>query len=138
MADGATRRAVAAIGALWALGLVFAACSGTSHGYVPRALQGTPAYEWHGVLLVSAAISVESLVLSWLLLKAPLRPVVRTIAALAVFGAAFAVGIADTVRGMPGWYYVNTFWTMLVVAVLAMRLLVQAAIALRARAKTPR
>ena len=139
MAAGSTRRGAIAVAVLWAIGIVLAACSGTSHGYVPRELRDTLPYEWRGVLFIATAISLESLALYWLLFRlGALRALARTAAALALFGALFALGIVTMVTDMPGWYYVNTFWTMLVLLVLAARLLVQISAAAIARLRARR
>ena len=135
MTRSATRRGAVATAALWLLGAGFAASRGHSHGLVapgidPAALP----YEWPGVLFESALIGVEALGLFWLIFKLTAwRPLARTLVAFVLFLALVACCIATTVTDLPDWYYVNAFWTMLVLLMLAVRLVAQLAAAVIAR-----
>jgi hypothetical protein len=138
MAWSATRRGAVAVAALWLLGVGFVARSGNSHGLVaPRIDRAALPYEWQGVLFESALMGVEAFALFWLLFKlATWRTLTRTLVAFVLFLALVACSIATTVTDMPGWYYVNTLWTMLVLLMLAVRLVAQLAGAVLARTRT--
>jgi peptidoglycan/LPS O-acetylase OafA/YrhL len=124
---GPSRRGAFAITLLWLLGVALAARGGSSHGLVPSNVdRAAPAYEWRGVLVESAVIGAEALALYWLLFKMKRwSALARTLAACALFGALVAFCILTTVTDMPGWYYVNTLWTMLVLLILAVRLVLE-------------
>ena len=120
---GANRRGALAIALLWLLGVALAAWGGTSHGFVPEVDRATLPYEWRGVLFESAVIGAEAFALFWLLFKLRrLSALARTVAACALFASLATFCILTTVTDMPGWYYVNTVWTMLVLLILAVRL----------------
>ena len=138
MAWSATRRSAVAVAALWLIGVGFATRSGTAHGLVAHGIdRAALPYEWPGVLFESALMGVESFALFWLLFKLTAwRPLARTQLAFVLFLTLVAYGIATTVTDMPGWYYVNTMWTMLVLLMLTVRLVVQLAGAVLARTRT--
>ena len=140
MAWSATRRGAVAVTALWLLGVGLVATSGNSHGLVePRLDRASLPYEWRGVVFESAVIGAEALALFWLLFKATrLTALSRTLAAFALFAALVTFCILTTVTDMPGWYYINTAWTMLVLLMLATRLALQAGAAALARARAAR
>ena len=135
-----TRRGAVAATALWLLGAGFAASRGNMHGLVaPGIDRATLPYDWSGVLFESSQIGVEAFALFWLLFKRPTwRPLARTLAAFALFLALVAFCIATTVTDMPGWYYVNAPWTLLVLLMLTVRLVVQLAAAVLARGRARR
>ena len=127
MRMNASRRGASGVTLLWLLGIVLAARGGSSHGLVAANVdRATLPYEWRGVLFESAVIGAEALALFWLLFKLTRwSALVRTLAAFALFAALVAYCVATTFTDMPGWYYVNTFWTMLVLLVLAVRLVLE-------------
>ena len=120
------RRGAVAICLLWLLGAALAALSGNSHGFVPESVRATLPYEWRGVLLESAVIGAEAFALYWLLFKTGRwNALVRTLVACALFAALVTFCILTTVTDMPGWYYVNAFWTTLVLVILVVRLVLE-------------
>ena len=135
----AARSGAFALATLWLLGAAGAILSGWSHGFVPSRADGAPLpYEWRGVLFECAVMAVESLALYGLLFRlrrgGRLR---RTLAAVVLFLALAAYGILTVVTDMPGWYYVNTLWTLFLLLVLATAFATQALarLALRLRAR---
>ncbi|MCK9684556.1 hypothetical protein [Scleromatobacter humisilvae] len=121
------RRGALAVTLLWLLGVALAARGGSSHGLVaPHVDRAALPYEWRGVAFESVVIGAEAFALFWLLLRMTRwSPLVRTFAAGALFVALATFCILTTVTDMPGWYYVNTLWTMLVLLILAVRLVLE-------------
>jgi len=127
-----------AITVMWLLGVAGAILSGWSHGYVDQRIAASLPYEWGGVVFVCAVMGVEALALHGLLFRlrrwGRLR---RTLAALSLFLALATFSILTTVTDMPGWYYVNSTWTLFMLLVLgvsfATQLLARLVLRLRAR-----
>lgn len=140
MAWSETRRGGVAVTVLWLLGVGLVAASGNSHGLVDSGVdRASLPYEWHGVVFESAVLGAEALALFWLLFKTRrLTALSRTLAAFVLFAALVTFCILTTITDMPGWYYINTAWTMLVLLMLAARLAVQLGAAALARTRTPR
>ena len=140
MAWSEIRRGGVAVTVLWLLGVGLVAASGNSHGLVDSGVDRVSLpYEWRGVVFESAVIGAEALALFWLLFKIRrLTALSRTLAAFVLFAALVTFCILTTVTDMPGWYYINTAWTMLVLLMLAVRLAVQLGAAALARTRTPR
>ena len=138
MTMDAKRRGAVAVGLLWLLGVALAARGGSSHGLVaPGVDRATLAFEWRGVLFESGVIGAEAFALFWLLFKvARWSALSRTFAACVLFAALVVFCILTTVTDMPGWYYVNTFWTMLVLLILAVRLVLELVALAIARRRT--
>ena len=136
----AKRRGALAVALLWLLGVALAARGGSAHGLVsPQVDRAALPYEWRGVVFESAVIGVEAFALFWLLFKMPRRSAfARTLAAFVLFVALVTFCVLTTVTDMPGWYYVNTFWTMLVLLILAVRLVLELIALTIARGRTRR
>ena len=123
----AARRGGIAVAALWLMGVGFAVWSGQWHGMVDSRIDAaTLPYEWRGVVFESVLVGLESLGLFWLLFKVQAwAPLARTLAATALYMALVAFSLMTFGTDLPGWCYVNAYWTMLVLLMLLVGLTVQ-------------